>query len=74
VPRLKKELRCNRRSRLVERAAPDEPHARPAVFAEDRHLAARAPVDALSAAVARDANSLRVSREQLDLIGVDQEG
>jgi hypothetical protein len=58
---------------IVERAAPDEPHSRSAVLAEDRDLACGAAVDLLNAAVvARRFDRVRLGGEQLHAVGLDQ--
>jgi hypothetical protein len=59
---------------IVERAAPDEPHFRWAVLAEDRDLACGAAVDLLDAAVvARRFDRVRLGGEQLHAVGLDQQ-
>jgi hypothetical protein len=58
----------------VERPAANEQHLRPSVLAEDRHLAGRTAEDLLLAAiVARHLDWLRVAREQLHTVGLDQQ-
>ena len=60
--------------RVVERAAADESHLRPAVQAVDRDLAGGAPEDALGrAVVAGHVDRLRVARDELDPVGLDQQ-
>src|SRR5215203_2493708 len=59
---------------LIERTAANEPHLGASVLAEDCHLAGRASVDPLFAAVvARHVDRLRGAREQLHAVGFDQQ-
>src|SRR5207248_103027 len=59
---------------VVERAGADEPDRRAGVAAEDRDLAGRAAEDPLLlAAAARNVDRLRLAREQLDAVGLDQQ-
>src|SRR5437660_3404613 len=59
--------------RVVERATPDKPNTR-AVAAEDRHLADRAAEDPLLlSAAARYVDRVRLAREELDPVGLDQQ-
>ena len=60
--------------RIVERSAPNEPDARSRVLAVDRDLTRRAPEDSLLLArAARHVHRQRVTREQLDSVGLDQQ-
>jgi hypothetical protein len=61
-------------SRVVQRAAADEPQARATVFAEDGDLAARTTEDRLRATVVpRRIDGLGCSREQLDTLRLDEQ-
>jgi hypothetical protein len=59
---------------LVKCAAADEPHVWVSVVAEDRDLVGQAAEDLLLASVvARHVDRLRVAREQLHTVGLDQQ-
>jgi hypothetical protein len=61
-------------ARLVESPCPHVPEHRARVLAAERDLASRAPPDALRpAVVTRHVHGLRLSREQLDAVGLDQQ-
>jgi hypothetical protein len=67
------DVRCDSGG-LVERAAANEPHLGRSVVAENGDLAGRAAEDPLLAAVgAGHLDRLRVARQQLHAVGLDQQ-